>query len=65
MRPEQREQIVESIQQEENFPKEDLGAQEDELFFRLSELIEEGVLTATEAEQCFHDWQRVFYYEGR
>lgn len=65
MERETRDKIVDSIQHEQTFPKQDLGAQEDELFYRLGELVESGMLTADEAQDCFNDWMRVFHYEGR
>lgn len=39
----------------ENFPQ-DPTAQEDEMWWRLNELVEENAISAEEGQECFNDW---------
>ncbi len=54
--------IIQSIQGEYHYRNctENVG-REDELFYRLGELVEEGILTADEAQECFDDFIKSLY----
>ena len=48
-------QVQQTIQCEEYYPQDDT-AQEDFMFDRLCELVEENVIGSAEAQDCFNDW---------
>lgn len=60
-----RNRIIQSIEGEQYYQRcTERSGQEDEMFYRLTELMEEGVLTGDEVNECMAEY-RSYETEGR
>ena len=58
MRPETKRRIIQSIEGERYYQQcQDTSGREDEMFYRLNELMEQGVLTGDEVNECLRDFR--------
>jgi hypothetical protein len=57
--------IEQAIMNEDTFPERDPAGQQDEMYYRLGELVLCDILTPEEKEEIMAHYTRVFHHEGR